>query len=80
MTEKEQEMSEIIYVDENGKPILGIKALKIKAEDTVRNVKDNGRTLMKYCLQNREVTIAAATILASSAYEVINIARMIRKR
>jgi hypothetical protein len=73
-------MSEIIYVDENGKPILGMKAIKLKAEDTARNVKENGRALVEFCLQNREVTIAAATILASGIFEVINAARMIRKR
>lgn len=73
-------MSNIIYVDENGKPLPGIRVLRIKAEDTVRNVKDNGRALVELCLQNRDVTIAAATILASGVYEVIAAARMMRRR
>ena len=73
-------MSDIIYVDENGKPIRGIKVLRIKAKDNVMGLKDNGLALMKLCLQNKEATVAIATILVYGAAEVINTVRQLRER
>ena len=72
-------MSQIIYVDENGKPIQGLKLLRIRATDTVKDAGMNGRAFLEACLQNRETRLALASILVSGIVEVARISQAIRE-
>lgn len=73
-------MSDIIYVDEDGRPIRGVRLLRMRAQDAARGAADQGRALLKVCLQNPEAAVAAAAFLASGVMEAAGVVRQLRRR
>ena len=69
-------MAEVIYVDENGKPINGFREFKRKVKNGVKEAKIKAAAFVEVCRENKEATIAVMSILVPG---VIELAKMGQK-
>lgn len=60
-----------VFVDENGNPIGGFKEFKRKAKRTVEEARIKAAAFVETCRQNKEATIAVASILIPGAIELV---------
>ena len=64
-------MAEVIYLDEDGKPINRFQEFKRKVEHAAEETKVKAQAFVEICRQNKEATIAVASILIPGAIEVV---------
>ena len=63
-------MAEVIYLDEEGNPIGGFKEFKRKVKNAAQEAKIKAKAAVEICRQNKEATIAVASILIPGTIEL----------
>lgn len=73
-------MAEVIYLDENGKPINGFNEFKRKVKHAAEEAKLKVKAFYEVCSQNKEATLAVASILIPGTIEVVKMGQKRKAR